>query len=143
MFAGALPDSDCRNSRNSVWGIDERDFNTRHWLGQTVELDLGPGVTDHVDLVAPRVQGFAELGIPLVSPVRCLNLADQVAQKLHACTGPGSTGRARDILDILLIDALGERVALVGVLLAVAFDAVSKDFVKEDRRGAVGDDGRA
>jgi hypothetical protein len=81
-------------------------YRTRAW--QTVELDLGPGLTDHVDLVAPRVQGFAELGIPLVSPVRCLNLADQVAQKLHACTGPGSIGRARDILDILLIDALGE-----------------------------------
>jgi hypothetical protein len=40
--------------------------------------------------------------------VRCLGLADQVAQKLHACTGPVSSGRARDMLDILLIDAIGE-----------------------------------
>jgi hypothetical protein len=37
-----------------------------------------------------------------------LRLTDQVAQKLHACTGPFSAGRARDILDILLIDTLGE-----------------------------------
>jgi hypothetical protein len=28
--------------------------------------------------------------------------------KLHACTGPAAAGRARDVLDILLIDALGE-----------------------------------
>ena len=27
---------------------------------------------------------------------------------LHACTGPAAAGRARDVLDILLIDALGE-----------------------------------
>jgi hypothetical protein len=29
---------------------------------------------------------LAELGIPVTSPVRCLGLANQVAQKLHACT---------------------------------------------------------
>jgi hypothetical protein len=51
---------------------------------------------------------LAELGIPVTSPVRCLNLSDHVAQKLHACTGPGAAGRARDVLDILLIDALEE-----------------------------------
>jgi hypothetical protein len=60
------------------------------------------------DFVDPHVQGLAELGIPVTSPVRCLRLADQVAQKLHACTGPAAAGRGRDVLDILLIDALGE-----------------------------------
>jgi hypothetical protein len=59
-------------------------------------------------LVEPKVQGLLELGIPVTSPVRCLSLADQVAQKLHACTGPAAAGRARDVLDILLIDMLGE-----------------------------------
>jgi hypothetical protein len=49
-----------------------------------------------------------ELEIPVVSRVRCLSLADQIAQKLHACTGPFAAGRARDVLDILLIDVLGE-----------------------------------
>jgi hypothetical protein len=80
-------------------------YQTRSW--QTIEVDLGPANIGHVDLVEPRVQGLADLGIPMVSPVRCLGLADQVAQKLHACTGPAATGRARDILDILLIDILG------------------------------------
>ena len=81
-------------------------YRTRAW--QTIEVDLGPAKLDHIDLIEPRVHGLAELGIPVVSPVRCLNLADQIAQKLHACTGPVSAGRARDVLDILLIDTLGE-----------------------------------
>ncbi|HEX4169127.1 MAG TPA: nucleotidyl transferase AbiEii/AbiGii toxin family protein [Bryobacteraceae bacterium] len=81
-------------------------YKTRSW--QTIDVDLGPAQLDHIDLIAPRVHGLAELGIPVVSPVRCLRLADQVAQKLHACTGPFSAGRARDVLDILLIDTLGE-----------------------------------
>lgn len=81
-------------------------YRTRAW--QTIEVDLGPAKAGPVDLVDPHVQGLAELGIPVTSPVRCLRLADQVAQKLHACTGPAAAGRARDVLDILLIDALGE-----------------------------------
>ena len=81
-------------------------YRTRSW--QTIEVDLGPATQGLIDLIDPHVQGLAELGIPVTSPVRCLGLSDQVAQKLHACTGPGATGRARDVLDILLIDALGE-----------------------------------
>lgn len=61
-----------------------------------------------MDLIEPRARGLAELVIPVVSPVRCLNLAEQVAQKLHACTGPAAAGRAWGVLDILLIDALGQ-----------------------------------
>lgn len=82
------------------------EYRTRSW--QTIEVDLGPAKIGRIDLIEPRVRGLAELGIPVISPVRCLSLADQVAQKLHACTGPFSAGRARDILDILLIDLLGE-----------------------------------
>ena len=81
-------------------------YRTRSW--QTIEVDLGPANVKHVDLVAPNVRGLIELGIPVVSPVRCLSLAEQVAQKLHACTGPVAAGRARDVLEILLIDALGK-----------------------------------
>lgn len=81
-------------------------YRTRSW--QTIEVDLGPAKMGQVDLVEPKVHGLLELGIPVISPVRCLRLADQVAQKLHACTGPARAGRARDVLDILLIDALGE-----------------------------------
>lgn len=77
-------------------------YRTRSW--QSIEVDLGPANVNDVDLIEPRVRGLVELGIPVVSPVRCLNLAEQVAQKLHACTGPAAAGRARDVLDILLID---------------------------------------
>jgi hypothetical protein len=79
---------------------------TRSW--QTIEVDLGPANVDRVDFIEPKVRGLVELGIPVTSPVRCLGLAEQVAQKLHACTGPAAAGRARDVLDILLIDALGQ-----------------------------------
>lgn len=81
-------------------------YKTRSW--QTVDVDLGPPGLLDADPVNPAIVGLAEMGLPVTSPVRCLNLNEQVAQKLHACTGPASAGRARDILDILLIDALGK-----------------------------------
>jgi hypothetical protein len=40
--------------------------------------------------------------------VRCISIHEQVAQKLHACTGPQREDRARDVLDILLLDMLGQ-----------------------------------
>jgi hypothetical protein len=48
------------------------------------------------------------MGLRVPSPIRCLNLSEQIAQKLHACTGPYSAGRARAVLDILLIEMLGK-----------------------------------
>lgn len=81
-------------------------YKTRAW--QTLDVDLGPPGIEAPDLVAPAISGLIEMGLPVTTPVRCLNLSEQVAQKLHACTGPVSSGRARDVLDILLIDALGK-----------------------------------
>ncbi|HZP05371.1 MAG TPA: nucleotidyl transferase AbiEii/AbiGii toxin family protein [Terracidiphilus sp.] len=81
-------------------------YKTRGW--QTVDVDLGPPGAENADLVNPAIIGLAEMGLPVTTPVRCLNLSEQVAQKLHACTGPASAGRARDVLDILLIDSLGK-----------------------------------
>lgn len=80
---------------------------TRSW--QTIDIDLGPAKVGDIEFVEPRVAGLAELGLPVTSPVRCLSLAEQVAQKLHACTAPlpHSSSRARDVLDILLIESLG------------------------------------
>ena len=77
-------------------------YQSRPW--QTIEVDLGPGAKTAVDLVHPRVQGLEELELPVTSPVRCLSLSEQVAQKIHACTSPHSAGRARDIVDVLLIE---------------------------------------
>jgi predicted nucleotidyltransferase component of viral defense system len=82
-------------------------YRTRAW--QTIEVDLGPVGATNVDLVDPAIQGLRELGIPVTSPVRCISLSEQVAQKLHACTAPKTAAtRARDVLDILLIETLGQ-----------------------------------
>lgn len=81
-------------------------YRSRAW--QTIEVDLGPAGAGAIDLVDPAIRGLVEMGLPVTSPIRCLNLHDQLAQKLHACTGPHSQGRARDILDILLVDLLGK-----------------------------------
>jgi hypothetical protein len=79
-------------------------YRTRAW--QTIEIDLGPASGQMIDLIDPQVAGLAELGLPVTSPVRCLSMAEQVAQKLHACTSPNAAGRARDVLDILLVEML-------------------------------------
>src|SRR6266851_80457 len=81
-------------------------YKTRAW--QTVDIDLGPGEAREVDLVEPAITGLAEMGIPMTAHVRCLGLNEQIAQKLHACTGPQREDRARDVLDILLVDMLGQ-----------------------------------
>lgn len=81
-------------------------YKTRSW--QSVEIDLGPGEALAVDLVAPAVTGIAEMGLPVTPRVRCISIHEQVAQKLHACTGPQREDRARDVLDILLLDMLGQ-----------------------------------
>jgi hypothetical protein len=61
-----------------------------------------------VELVKPAITGLAEMGLPITPHVRCLGINEQVAQKLHACTGPQREDRARDVLDILLVEMLGE-----------------------------------
>lgn len=81
------------------------EYRTRAW--QTIEVDLGPGEAREVDVVAPAIEGVAEMGIPITPQVRCLGINEQIAQKLHACTGPLKEGRARDVLDILVMNMLG------------------------------------
>jgi hypothetical protein len=81
-------------------------YKTRSW--QTVEIDLGPGEAREVDLVAPAITGITEMGLSITPHVRCISIHEQVAQKLHACTGPQREDRARDVLDILLLDMLGQ-----------------------------------
>ena len=97
-------------------------YQSRPW--QTIEVDLGPGAKTAVDLVHPRVEGLEELGLPVTSPVRCLSLSEQVAQKIHACTSPHSAGRARDIVDVLLIEAAAT------LDLAATAAAVNRVFVE-------------
>lgn len=81
-------------------------YKTRAW--QTVDIDLGPGGAREVDLVTPAIPGLAEMGLRVARQVRCLGINEQMAQKLHACTGPLREDRARDVLDILLVEMLGQ-----------------------------------
>jgi hypothetical protein len=81
-------------------------YKTRAW--QTVDVDLGPGEAQEVDLVEPAIAGLVEMGLQVTPHVRCLGINEQTAQKLHACTGPQRGDRARDALDILLVDMLGQ-----------------------------------
>jgi hypothetical protein len=81
-------------------------YKTRAW--QTVDIDLGPSEAREVDMVAPAIAGVAEMGLPVTPQVRCISIHEQVAQKLHACTGPQREDRARDVLDILLLDMLAQ-----------------------------------
>lgn len=77
---------------------------------QTIQIDLGPADEPTIDLVTPAIRGLSELGLAVTSPVRCITLDVQIAQKLHACTNPrvlGAENRARDIIDILLLEMLG------------------------------------
>jgi len=81
-------------------------YRTRAW--QTVDIDLGPGEAREVDLVQPAITGLEEMGLPMAAHVRCLGINEQIAQKPHACTGAHREDRARDVLDILLVEMLGE-----------------------------------
>ena len=77
---------------------------------QTIQIDLGLADEPRIDLVIPTIRGVAELGVPVTSPVRCITIDVQVAQKLHACANPRvmrTENRARDIMDIVLLDILG------------------------------------
>ena len=70
----------------------------RAW--QTIDIDLGPA-GQRGERTSSR------WACASLTPVLCLNLNDQAEQKLSACTRPFSEGRARDVLDILLIDLFG------------------------------------
>src|SRR5882757_3220438 len=48
---------------------------------------LGPSGRGVVEHVVPTIQGVAAMGLRVPPSVRCLNLSEQIAQKLHACTG--------------------------------------------------------
>ena len=103
-------------------------YQTKGW--QTIDVDLGPAGKGDIDLVDPKIPGLSEMGLRTPTPVRCLSISEQVAQKLHACTGPYSKGRARDILDILLMEMLGQLdVKEIGVAAAQVFaERATHDF---------------
>lgn len=85
-------------------------YNTKSWV--TVSLEVGHdeiGDTEEPEwLIADDVAAmFERLGLEAPGPIPLMPLHHQVAQKLHALTGPGSE-RAHDLVDLQLIDAHGD-----------------------------------
>jgi len=81
-------------------------YRGKHWL--PIELEISQ-LDGKVAEQPERVQGFSLEHLELEGPkyVSCLPLAQQVAQKLHACTEPTEANdRVRDVLDLLLVEDL-------------------------------------
>lgn len=90
-------------------------FAGRSWL--TLPLELGHdelGDTDRPDeqIATDVVDLFTQLGLPEPRPIPLLAIEDQVAQKIHACTAPGSE-RAHDLVDLQLLDTIDTGIDLV------------------------------
>ena len=51
-------------------------YRSRAW--QTIDVDLGAAGAGVVDLVEPTIRGLSAMGLRTPSPVRCLNLSEQV-----------------------------------------------------------------
>lgn len=83
----------------------------------TVELEVGfdeleaTGDLTETALSTELIDTFAALGLPRPNPVTVLPLHHQVAQKLHACTEPGSQ-RAHDLVDLQLMSGLVDDISV-------------------------------
>ncbi|MGL5865345.1 MAG: nucleotidyl transferase AbiEii/AbiGii toxin family protein [Dermatophilaceae bacterium] len=80
-------------------------YHSRAWM--TVRLEVGHdeiGDTDKPDFVlaGDLAAVFTRLGLPEPAPVAVLSVDHQIAQKLHACSAPGSE-RAHDLVDLQLL----------------------------------------
>lgn len=82
------------------------DYRGRPWC--TVKFELGHNELGDADLPEYQLSGalaalFTEVGLEEPKPVPVMRADYQVAQKLHAASGPGSE-RARDLVDLQLLD---------------------------------------
>lgn len=82
-----------------------------------MEVAIDDAASGHQDLIEPDGIALAAFEIAPPRLVPCLDVPNQIAQKLHACTEPLPDGndRVRDIVDIWLLEALIE----LGTLSAV------------------------
>lgn len=92
-------------------------YEARPWM--TVRLEVGHdeiGDTDapELHLSADLTRVFLALGLPEPQPVPVLPIDHQVAQKIHACSAPGSE-RAHDLVDLQLLIGGEDDVDLVAV----------------------------
>ena len=84
-------------------------YNGESWM--TLPLAVGHnevGDADDPDMVSSPEAAtiLAQLGFPEPGPVPCMRLEHQIAQKLHAASGPESE-RAHDLIDLQIAVAGG------------------------------------
>lgn len=85
-------------------------YEGREFGSVSLEVAIDDTAARHLDLVEPDGIALAVFEIDPPRLVPCLDVANQIAQKLHACTEPLPDGndRVRDIVDIWLLEALLE-----------------------------------
>lgn len=85
-------------------------YEGREFGSIALEVAVDGDAAEHHDLIAPDGIELAAFAIDPPGLVPCLDVPNQIAQKLHACTEPLPDGneRVRDIIDIWLLEALIE-----------------------------------
>jgi hypothetical protein len=85
-------------------------YEGREFGSISLEVAIDGAAADHQELVDPEGIELAAFEINPPRLVPCLDVPNQIAQKLHACTEPIPEGndRVRDVLDIWLLEALLE-----------------------------------
>lgn len=77
-------------------------YKTQSWCSVKFEVghdELGDTINPPKAIAQDLVKAFLDLGLPKPNPVPLLPVEHQIAQKLHACTGPGNE-RAHDLVDL-------------------------------------------
>ncbi|WP_219811340.1 nucleotidyl transferase AbiEii/AbiGii toxin family protein [Microbacterium sp. BH-3-3-3] len=82
------------------------DYLGKPWCTVTFELghnEIGDADAPETALADDLADLFPSVGLPRPEPVSVMRSDHQIAQKLHAATGPGSE-RAHDLIDLQLLD---------------------------------------
>ncbi|MDP9111513.1 MAG: nucleotidyl transferase AbiEii/AbiGii toxin family protein [Candidatus Eremiobacteraeota bacterium] len=79
---------------------------------QTIDVDLGPADAP-VEQVSTTMEVIDVLAVPIAKTISCVAISSQIAQKIHAGTNPDIVAdprqdRARDIVDIVFLETLGQ-----------------------------------
>lgn len=83
-------------------------YEGREFGSIALEVAIDDAGAEHHDLIEPDGIELAAFAIDPPQLVPCLDVPNQIAQKLHACTEPLPDGneRVRDVIDIWLLEAL-------------------------------------
>ena len=79
---------------------------------QTIDVDLGPADAP-VEQISTIMDVIDVLAVPIAKTISCVAISAQIAQKIHAGTNPDIVAdprqdRARDIVDVVFLESLGQ-----------------------------------